>query len=72
MVSGNHDDPAVISGSPVPERMSGVVLISDISYISGKDKHFSGNSQRVVLQKTAVLPKLEMQVGAYWILIVVL
>lgn len=52
--------------------MSGVVLISDISYISGKDKHFSGNSQRVVLQKLLFSRNSRCRSDAYWILIVVL
>lgn len=52
----------IVLGSPVPERMPGIVVISQVSDVACQDEKISCHLQRVILQVSPVVGKLQMDV----------
>ena len=62
VIAGNNDNFFIVFGGPVPERMSGIVFVTNITDVAGKDKNIADHIQRIMFQITAVLRKLQMQI----------
>lgn len=64
MVSPTNNHLPIVFRCPVSKRMAAVILISEITDISGQDKNVPCNRQRIMFDVAAVIGKSQMQVGS--------
>lgn len=63
MVAGYDDCLSERFRTPIPEWMMIIVLITEITYVTGKDEHITYGDKRIIFQPTAIFMKLQMEIG---------
>ena len=62
MVAHAGYDLLIVLRSPVPERMLGIVLVSQVANVSSQNENISCYLQGILLQESPVVCKLQVEV----------